>query len=395
MSALPGDLFPGSYSFEPRSAGDHQWSLLAVGDIMTYTPIQRTAWMHRDDPGETSGGYDWIFRPLQRLVANADLAVGNLEFPVAQSAPPSGRTPFNGDPLYLDALKKVGFDILFTANNHMLDQGIRGSEETIEALQSRGIMTLGTSRVGQKREELLVVELEKEKKIRLAFLNYTKGLNDMSRLVNFKYILWGRNINYALFKENERLAKELFRYFARIFFPSALIVDSRAFVKHVAGRIRQARADGADYVVVFLHWGESGHHLPSAGQRELALELCRAGADAIIGAGPHVIQPFELVDAQGNAVSGDRVAERHECFVAYSLGNLISRPSLGLTSYGMALEMTIAEDAMGFYLQRVRPYIVKSEALPGDAAELSDHATDCPAMELRLADLGEFVELLA
>jgi poly-gamma-glutamate synthesis protein (capsule biosynthesis protein) len=364
--------------------------VLAVGDIMTYTPIQRTASMHAADPGETSGGYDWVLSPVRELIASADLAIGNLEFPVAPRVPLSGRTPFNGDPLYLDALRKIGFDVLFTANNHILDQGIGGSEETISELESRGIMTLGASRVGQERKELLIAEVEKGTKVKLAFLNYTKGLTDMSALVNLQYVLRGRNINYALFKKNERFSKEFFRSFARFFFPSALIIDPEAFTKRVTERIREARTHGANYVVAFLHWGETGQYLPCAGQRELALELCRAGADAIIGAGPHVIQPFELVDVDGNAVTGGHQAGRHECFIAYSLGNFISRPAAGLKSYGMALEMTIAEDRTGFYLQNVRPHIVKCEIHSGNIAAMGEEAADDQPMELRVTDLSEF-----
>jgi poly-gamma-glutamate capsule biosynthesis protein CapA/YwtB (metallophosphatase superfamily) len=392
MKAPSRSFFAGTYSFEPRPVGDHRWSVLAVGDIMTHAPIQQAAGLHRDDPGETSGGYDWILGPVQRLVANADLAIGNLEFPVAPSVPPSGRTPFNGDALYLDALKKIGFDVLFTANNHILDQGVGGSQETIRELRRRGIMTLGTSRVGQEREELLVLELGQRRKIKLAFLNYTKGLTNR-RLLSLAYLLWGRNINYALFKDNERFSKEVFRNTARFLFPSALIVDSKFFVKQVTQRIREARAEEANYVVVFLHWGTSGQHLPSEGQRELALELCRSGADAIIGAGPHVIQPFELIDTEGKAVSGDHEAGRHECFVAYSLGNFISTHT-GLKSYGMALEMTIAQDATGFYLQNARPHIVKSETRLGDITGLSGDGADHLTFELRLTDLLEFVGYL-
>ena len=95
-------------------------------------------------------------------------------------------------------------------------------------------------------------------------------------------------------------------------------------------------------------------------------------------------------DAEGNAVSGDHEAGRHESFVAYSLGNFISGPSSGLSSYGMALEMTIAEDGTGFYLQNVRPHVVKWETHSSDIAGMSGHAADHPTMELRLTDMNEF-----
>ena len=52
--------------------------------------------------------YLWSFRHVRHLLSSADLAVGNLEFPVFPGAPPHGGKPFNGEPAYLDAIVATG-----------------------------------------------------------------------------------------------------------------------------------------------------------------------------------------------------------------------------------------------------------------------------------------------
>ena len=124
---------------EARPAGRDQWRVLAVGDIMTSREVLWTASAQRVQGAVASDAYGWVFRSIEHSVMLPDLAFGNLEFPVRPDLPAAGCKPFNGEPAYLDALKKLGFDALFTANNHMLDQGVRGTETTLEQLRRRDI----------------------------------------------------------------------------------------------------------------------------------------------------------------------------------------------------------------------------------------------------------------
>lgn len=164
-------LFPGS-----RPPGTHEWRIVAVGDIMAPTALIHTARAHRDEPDAAARGYLWPFRQVGSRLVDADLAIGNLEFPVLPDAPPQGKKPYNGEPAYLDALKAIGFDVLFTANNHVYDQGVAGTEATIAELSKRDFRHLGTDYVGQPRSELLLIETGSQKKLKVAFLNYTSGL---------------------------------------------------------------------------------------------------------------------------------------------------------------------------------------------------------------------------
>lgn len=204
-------------------------------------------------------------------------------------------------------------------------------------------------------------------------------------MLNVKYLLDGRNVNYALFDENDRLTKRIFRFLARYLFPSALIADPETFVKNVSDNIRRASDNGADYVIVFLHWGIAKHSFPSQSQRKLALRLCNIGADAIIGAGPHIIQPFEVVKVDSHK-SNQKDKSNRECLIAYSLGDFISEHR-GIRQYGMALELTIAKDQEDIYLQSVHPHIVRYQFHPPKVACNDNQRQDICAFGLHMSNL--------
>jgi poly-gamma-glutamate synthesis protein (capsule biosynthesis protein) len=63
-----------------------------------------------------------------------------------------------------------------------------------------------------------------------------------------------------------------------------------------------------DHTTVFAHWGEEYEHEPTASQRELAHAFVDAGADLVIGAHPHVVQPLEVYNNTA---------------IFYSLGNFV------------------------------------------------------------------------
>ena len=323
---------------EPRPVGREHWRIVAVGDIMTSREVLWTAAAHREAGASPSEAYMRALDSLQPLLTSADLAIGNLEFPVRADLPPEGCKPFNGEPAYLDALKALGMDVLFTANNHMLDHGLRGSDATLEELERRQLATLGTVRDGQAWQELLPVTIGDEGKLKLAFLNYTSGIADDGIKRNIEHLLFGHNINYAFFNADERLTKRIVGAVAGVLFPSALIPSQDEFIERVAAEARQARADGAEYVISYMSWGKALAFYPSVDQRRLAHRMCDAGVDAIIGAGPHTIQPVEMLQRQGS--SGG------ECLVAYSLGNLIGGVQ-GLANYGLNLEISLARGDTG------------------------------------------------
>ena len=84
----------------------------------------------------------------------------------------------------------------------------------------------------------------------------------------------------------------------------------------IVSGMAQAHTFEPDIVVVFFHWGQEYQHSPSKSQR-LAAALClENGADLVIGAHPHVLQPIEVTSRENS--------DKNYAVVAYSLGNFVS-----------------------------------------------------------------------
>ncbi|WP_124726748.1 CapA family protein [Staphylospora marina] len=248
----------------------------AVGDLLMRPEIIATA--------RVSGGHDFdpLFKPVAPYLA-ADFSIGNLETtlsgPQAKFVPKSGGPKFNCPDSLAGTLKRLGFDVLTTANNHCLDCGIQGLRRTLDVLDRHGLAHTGTARSFAESRNLLIRNV---KGIRIGTLAYTYGTNgvrpprDQGWAVN--WLNTGRIIN----------------------------------------DIRRMKAQGTDLVVVCLHFGYEYHLYPSRFQKNLVSTLFRHGADVILGAHPHVIQPAvfrEVKDIHG-------VTKKR--FAIYSLGNFIS-----------------------------------------------------------------------
>jgi poly-gamma-glutamate synthesis protein (capsule biosynthesis protein) len=242
-------------------------SLVAVGDILMHQDVKKAA---SQDPG----GFPALWQDLVPLFKGADLAFGNLETPVA---PTTGRPgvpfQFNAPESLPAALRASGFTVLSTANNHAFDQGAKGVRETVDRLQTAGLVAIGS---GGDRIEAETTRILERQGIKVAFLGFTDIFNiDLNR------------------KATE---------------PWVRALDLGPAVEAVRGARRQA-----DVVVVSIHWGNEYQHVPTKRQKEIAHALVEAGCDVILGHHPHVLQSAEIIEA------GTRKA-----FVAYSLGNFIS-----------------------------------------------------------------------
>lgn len=393
---LPKDFFATPYAIAPASPLPEQWKIVAVGDIMAHEPLQLTAYLHRHDPGETSAGYDWIVRGAKSAIATADLAIGNLETPISPSVPRSGFPRFNADPSYLAALRKIGFDLLFTANNHMLDHGLRGIDETRSELESNGFLHLGTGPAGASGPEHLTTEIGTDSKLTVGFLNYSLGLNVISRFLP-EYLLEGGNTNLALLDGQDRPKPRILRSLARLGLTDDIYTDRSVFLDAARRNIKAARDDGAEVVIVFLHWGPDYRIQPSKAARQLALDLFLADADIVIGAGPHVIQPIERIYTKdGQEAPGDTPGDTpgaREHFVAYSLGNFVSAQR-GLSRFGLALEMTLGRDARGVRLLDAKPRFLESVLGEGELP-VGDRIRSIATFRLREVGLQALLDYLS
>jgi poly-gamma-glutamate synthesis protein (capsule biosynthesis protein) len=272
----------------------------AVGDVMIQEAVKRSAAAHgRGAPDE---GFSWLFAPIADLLAAPDLTFANLETPVAPDAARGTREfVFNAPPAAAEALRRAGVDAVSFTNNHVFDQGRAGFEETLRRVEAIGLRVLGAGPAGRAHGPVHV-DLNG---IRFAFLAYAYGFNAAGGPC-----------------ARGRACVE----------PSLL--DRARAVEDV-----RAAAAGADAVVVSLHWGVEYEPQPRSEDVALARRLADAGALAVIGHHPHVLQPVELYPR----------ADGRTAVIAYSLGNFVSNQSRRYV-FGVTPE-TVAAPREGAFLR--------------------------------------------
>jgi len=231
-------------------------TLYFVGDIMSHGAQTRSAFR------SGQANYSTFFRHLASRIREADIAIGNLEFPLA-GKPYTGYPAFSGPDEYATYLDSLGFDVLLTANNHILDRGSEGLSRTLDRLDALSAFHTGAARADSLCRPLFL----QVKGVTLALVNLTYGTNlGPTRKAPVVYGL-------AQWKP---------------------LLEA---------------ASSADLVVVLPHWGLEYHSVHAPEQEALAREMAAAGAGLIVGTHPHVVQDFDLLGSTP---------------VFYSLGNAVS-----------------------------------------------------------------------
>ncbi len=253
-------------------------SVLAAGDVIIHEAVYREAL------SRGGGSYDFLplFSGVADTIAAADISFVNFECPIAgDSFGASGYPHFNAPSAAGDAIVALGFDVVNIANNHMLDMDgtTTGLANTLSYWKSKPVLTIGGYTRGDY-DELRIVE---RGGMKIAFLSYTYGTNEGS--INSKS-------------------------------PDLLIPTMEE-----STMLRQLKAarEGADAVIVSLHWGEEttvAYNVTRATseQKRLARLLAENGADVILGHHPHALQQVERITA----------GDGREALCYYSLGNFIS-----------------------------------------------------------------------
>ncbi len=204
------------------------------------------------------------------LLQTADISMVNLESPVTTRGEKVSK-PFNfrTKPEYLRVLKEAGIDLVNIANNHIFDYGDVGLYDTIAYLDSGGIGHVGAGKNTRMARKPFFTSISGKS---ITFLGYYEGGEAPS----------------ATFRRAGVAKREI----------ELIHSDIRALKK----------SHSADFIVVNLHWGVEKADRPERWQIEFARQVIDAGADAVIGHHPHVLQGIEKYK------SG---------VIVYSLGNLI------------------------------------------------------------------------
>jgi poly-gamma-glutamate capsule biosynthesis protein CapA/YwtB (metallophosphatase superfamily) len=235
--------------------------VIAVGDLALNGRYHRLLERHGDD---------YPFRKVAPAWRGADLRLGNLESPLTAlpRCNPSKLT-LRAAPAAGESLRRAGFDCLALANNHAMDFGPAGLEETQARLASAGIRAVGAGRNSSDAQAPVLLQRNGQK---IALLSFC-AVEQHSPLYAGPHV------------------------------PGVACFD----LQEATARIRHLRRE-ADWLIVQLHWGHELAELPSPQQRSQARALVEAGADLILGHHPHVWQPLECIAGVP---------------VLYSLGNFV------------------------------------------------------------------------
>jgi poly-gamma-glutamate synthesis protein (capsule biosynthesis protein) len=233
MSLIPSKPVPATTitgSFLPAAK---PLTVLFVGDIM----LDRNVAVHAAEAGDAS-----LFNGVKDMFFGNDVLVGNLEGTLTTNASVAQQDHsvlrFTFDPHFAEVLANLGFSAVSLANNHALDFGEFGYDDTVFYLHKAGIAAFGSP----FNEQHLAVQLTAQNK-KLCLVGY-----------------------HSLFRADYSMVV-------------AKIISVRLL---------------CDYIVVMSHWGEEYQHEPILQQREAAHAFVDAGADVVIGGHPHVAQPVEI-----------------------------------------------------------------------------------------------------
>lgn len=204
--------------------------LLFVGDIMLDRDVLLRTRASKD-PG-------YVFRKLPaNWFSSVDYAIANLEGPVTDKRrSPEKSIDFLFEPSVIPVLKEQGIDAFSQANNHALDQGKIGYDDSVRRLREAGFLVFGH----QVQDDSIALATTTVRGQRIAFLGFNNTDNPVDRTV-------------------------------------------------AAPVIAQARSQ-SDHVIVYMHWGNEYRDKPDASNVDLAHWFIDNGVDIVIGGHPHWTQ---------------------------------------------------------------------------------------------------------
>lgn len=261
------------------AAAPNVWTLAVGGDIML-------------------NGINPSSKPFQGIaieLRSADVAIGNLEIPLTSASRQTRQKSLadrrakrqfvlKGSPLHGPDLGYAGFDLMSLGNNHIMDFGWEGAAETASILDG---LRIGWAGIGET--EQLAARPKRYRGARTPPLALVSFLSFMSDGAN-------RACSPA---EPDAAGVATLRLGGQV----GPMAKAR-----IAEIVKGCRTE-TNFVVVALHWGIERQEVPTPYQVALARAFVDAGADAVLGHHPHVLQGAELYRGKP---------------IFYSLGNLVS-----------------------------------------------------------------------
>ncbi len=254
-------------------AEEKNTTILFTGDIMLDRAIRNVI---------NEKGFDYIFEDIKSIFSGNDLVVGNLEGTITENESVAVKNNnilhFTFATTTAKELKDLGFSGFSLANNHSLDFYQAGFIETKNNLDNAGLFSFGHPLNNQN-------------------LSYEQKIN-------------GENICFVGYH--------------------SLYATSTVNIINEINKIKSE----CDFLIIFSHWGVEYQDEESEDQRNEAYEFIDNGADLVVGAHPHVIEPIEIYKNKA---------------IFYSLGNFIFDQDFSLrTRQGIVVKVTLIKEKVNF-----------------------------------------------
>lgn len=276
--------------------------IMAHGDLLYHDIIYMSA--KKED-----GSYDFHenFEYVTPWLKQADLAIGDFEGTINKDHYLAGYPLFNAPTQVMDAIKDAGYHVLDLAHNHILDSQIEGVISTADTIEKAGITPIGVYTHEPRDKAPLVIK--EVNGIKVALLAYSYGFNGIEQnLSQEDYNRYLSDLNEEKMKaEIERAEKE------------------------------------ADITIIMPQMGVEYRIEPTEEQKALYHKMIDWGADIIFGGHPHVVEPSETVEKDGD-----------KKLIIYSMGNFISNQRIETmtgvenakwTERGVLMDVTLKKKA--------------------------------------------------
>lgn len=278
-------------------------SFLFCGDNLVHDAVINNAKAYAAGTGKT---YDFlpIYDAVAGYIRSADIAVINQESQIAGDAGKIGGYPrFNTPEQMGDDLISLGFDVVSTANNHMLDNGTKGLKNSINYWKNKPVLTVGGYESKADYEKIRVLE---KNGIKFAFLAYTEMTNS-DRRADDGYV--------------------------------TPLLDESVVKRQIA-----AAKEVADVVIVLPHWGREDDFSVTSKQKKYAALFAECNADIVIGMHSHVAGKIEYLKRKDGG----------QMLCAYSLGNFVSTMEYARNLVGLMLSLDVVRENGSFVCKNVK-----------------------------------------
>lgn len=283
-----------------------------LGDIMCEGPFLNAA---RRKNGEYD--FDTAFSEIRSYLSNSDYVIGNLETPITEKndhiTKQEDMYSFNTPAQFAAAVKKMGVDLVLTANNHCFDRGLDGLKETLHILDKIELRHTGTYEA-ESDAEAAIFEVDG---VKIAVISCTASTNaeitkccpdihnvnlldkqviavpKRSKIQKCKHFIVHDILGIKRYmKIRKMLGKQPLN-------PSVDNQLDRDRVESYLCRIQKQISDAktkADIVLLMPHMGGQFNTNPGAFSQYVMQRLTELGADAVLASHPHILQPYTEIN---------------------------------------------------------------------------------------------------